>query len=87
MFGWSIEEEAFDSGLMLSMVMVDAAIVPGIERRFCETSKSTKTGSLPSLMAAIIVKQQVGEQISEKQVRKQVNKSDLWKILNCCQIN
>ena len=45
------DDDAFDCGVMLSMVMGEAEIVPGMESKFCDTSKSTRMGDLPSLTA------------------------------------
>ena len=45
------EEDALDCGLILSIVIGDADIVPGIESKFCDTSKSTSMGDLPSFTA------------------------------------
>ena len=39
------------AGEILSNVMVDAATVPGTERRFWDTSRSIKVGVLPILTA------------------------------------
>lgn len=56
--GKSDDDDAYDCGLMFSIVMVDADIVPGMESIFCDTSKSTSMGFLPNLTAVFCIFQQ-----------------------------
>ena len=50
-FGKREAEDALALGLIVSCVIGDAAIVPGIDSKFWDTSKSTNIGFLPSLTA------------------------------------
>ena len=45
------DDDAYDCGLIFSIVTGDAVIVPGMESKFCDTSKSTSNGFLPNLVA------------------------------------
>jgi len=49
----SDEEDAFARGDMESSDMGEAAMVPGAERTFCDVSRSTSMGVLPSLTAVV----------------------------------
>lgn len=50
-FGKSDDDDALACGLIFSAVIGDAAIVPGMESMFWDTSKSTRIGFLFSLTA------------------------------------
>jgi hypothetical protein len=50
-FEYSDEEDAFVKGEIESGVIGEAAIVPGAHNMFCDVSRSTKRGDLPSFTA------------------------------------